>query len=83
MSNIDQQPTDTVGEQVDDSLAYARSLEKAEAESQQAVNDPLAAVKNMRLQQLAACRIKTAEELKTNMDKRDLDKTKADSNHSD
>ena len=56
-----------------DSLAYARSLEKAEANNQHKSNDPLAAVKDMRLKQLAACRIKTAEELKANMLKTKVD----------
>lgn len=61
MSNTDQ-PSD-------DSLAYARSLEKAEASNQKTSDDPLAAVKDMRLQQLAACRIKTAKALKNDMSK--------------
>lgn len=67
MSNIDQ-PSD-------DSLAYARSLERAEASNQQKSDDPLSAVKDMRLQQLAACRIKTAEELKAKMLKTNADST--------
>ncbi len=61
MPNIDQ-PSD-------DSLAYARSLEKAEVNNQKKSNDPLAAVKEMRLQQLAACSIKTQKELKVKMAK--------------
>lgn len=48
----------------DDSLAYARSLERAEASNHKKSDDPLGAVKDMRLQQLAACRIKTEEELR-------------------
>jgi hypothetical protein len=57
-------------EPIDDSLAYARSLEKAAAsESQQEADDPLAGVKDMRLKQLAACRIKTAKELQNKMNK--------------
>ena len=62
----------------EDSLAYARSLEKAEANNQQESDDPLAAVKDMRLQQLAACRIKTAKELKAKMSKKELNKTELD-----
>ena len=54
---------------LDDSLAYARSLEKAETHDELEVNDPLAAVKDMRLQQLAACRIKTEKTLKNSMTK--------------
>lgn len=51
----------------DDSLAYARSLEQSHENT--ASEDPLAAVKDMRLQQLAACRIKTAKELQDKMKK--------------
>ena len=64
----------TIDQPSDDSLAYARSLERAEANNQKKSDDPLAAVKDMRLQQLAACRIKTADELKTKMDKREMEK---------
>lgn len=64
----------TIDQPSDDSLAYARSLERAEANNQKKSDDPLAAVKDMRLQQLAACRIKTADKLKTKMDKREMEK---------
>ncbi len=46
----------------DDSLAYEQSLKQFQKNTVQ--DDPLAAVKDMRLQQLAACRLKTATELK-------------------
>ncbi len=82
MTNINKlsnkQGSEQLNGQSDDSLAYTRSLENAEAESQYATNDPLADVKNMRLQQLAACRIKTANQLQAKMDK-----TKADQSGSE
>jgi hypothetical protein len=56
----------------DDSFAYARSLEKAAKNI--TPEDPLTAVKDMRLQQLAACRIKTAKELQDKMAKTEDDK---------
>ncbi|WNO59414.1 hypothetical protein [Rheinheimera sp. MMS21-TC3] len=49
---------DTTNEkQTDDSLAYENSQTELKAA------DPLATIKDMRLQQLAVCRLKTAEEL--------------------
>lgn len=57
----------------DDSLAYARSLERAGTNHTQETDNPLAAVKDMRLQQLAACRIKTAKELQDKMSKMEDD----------
>lgn len=62
-------------EQVDDSLEYARSLEKLQAKSDSHLesDDPLAVVKELRLQQLAACRIKTANQLQAEMDKTKVD----------
>lgn len=48
---------ETNNEQADDSLAYA------ESQTELKDTDPLASIKDMRLQQLAACRLKTAEEI--------------------
>lgn len=45
----------------DDSLAYERSLKQFQKNTPQ--DDPLKVVKDMRLQQLAACRLKAANEL--------------------
>lgn len=49
-------------EQADDSLEYAHAQEKRTSD------DPLAAIKDMRLQQLAACRVKAAEEMQAMTD---------------
>lgn len=49
----------------DTSLETTNALEDALRESKS--DDPLAAVKTMRLQQLAACRIKTAKALQDKM----------------
>ena len=48
---------ETNNEQADDSLAYA------ESQTELKNTDPLATIKDMRLQQLAVCRLKTAEEI--------------------
>ena len=42
---------------VDDSVAYA------DAQQDKPVDDPLAAIKTMRLEQLAVCRLKTLKEM--------------------
>ena len=42
---------------VDDSVAYA------DAQQDKRVDDPLAAIKTMRLEQLAVCRLKTLKEI--------------------
>jgi hypothetical protein len=47
---------------LDDSLAYAKNQTGLAAE------DPLAAIKTMRLQQLAVCRLKTAAEMQAMAD---------------
>lgn len=47
----------------DDSLAYAQAQTGVQAE------DPLVAIKNMRLEQLAQCRLKSAEEMQTMREK--------------
>lgn len=47
---------------MDDLRAYERAQNSEPAE------DPLAAVKNMRLQQLAVCRLKSAEEMQAMRD---------------
>ncbi len=52
--NEDEQPNQLL----DDSLAYAQ----AHAGTQK--DDPLAAIKSMRLEQLAQCRLKSAEEMR-------------------
>lgn len=54
--NNDNAPLD---EQSDDSLAYLQAQAAEEA-----VDDPLAAIKNMRLEQLALCRLKSQEEMR-------------------
>ncbi|MCK9466160.1 MAG: hypothetical protein M0Q29_09765 [Thiopseudomonas sp.] len=51
-----------IDEFTDDSLAY----DKAQAGVQ--TDDPLAAIKNMRLEQLAVCRLKTEEEMQAMRD---------------
>lgn len=48
---------------LDDSLAY----EQAQAGAQ--TDDPLTAIKNMRLEQLAQCRLKSAEEMQAMREK--------------
>ncbi len=48
----------------DDSLAYAQAQEAAEQ-----ADDPLAAIKELRLGQLAVCRLKSAEEMQAMRDK--------------
>lgn len=58
----------------DASIDTIDSLENALRKSES--DDPLAAVKNMRLQQLAACRIKTAKELDAKMSQSEKDKIK-------
>lgn len=58
----------------DASIDTIDSLENALRKSES--DDPLAAVKNMRLQQLAACRIKTAQELHAKMSQSEKDKLK-------
>lgn len=47
----------------DDAAEYERSPTKHSADN------PLAAIKNMRLQQLAVCRLNAAEEIQTLVDK--------------
>ena len=48
----------------DDSLAYAQAQEAAEQ-----ADDPLAAIKELRLGQLAVCRLKSEEEMQAMRDK--------------
>ena len=48
----------------DDSLAYAQAQEASEQ-----ADDPLAAIKELRLGQLAVCRLKSEEEMQTMRDK--------------
>lgn len=59
-------------DKTDDSLEYQKYLE-AQADAQPEASDPLSEVKGMRLQQLAACRIKTAKELQDKMSKMEDD----------
>lgn len=47
-----------LGEQSDDSLAYLQ------AQAAEETVDPLTAIKNMRLEQLALCRLKSQEEMR-------------------
>ncbi len=49
---------------VDDSLAYAQAQESAER-----ADDPLAAIKELRLGQLAVCRLRSEEEMQAMRDK--------------
>lgn len=48
---------------IDDSVAYA------DAQQDKLVDDPLAAIKTMRLEQLAVCRLKNLKETKEREDK--------------
>lgn len=61
----------------DDSLEYEKYLEalagRSTKDHQAEPSDPLSEVKDMRLQQLAACRIKTAKELQDKMSKTEDD----------
>ncbi len=50
------------GELADDSLAYAK------AQGTQPVVDPLAAIKALRLEQLAVCRLKSEDEMQAMRD---------------
>lgn len=54
-------------ESADDSLEY----EKAQAEMQ-SDDDPLAAIKTMRLEQLAVCRLRSEQEMQAMRDKSQL-----------
>ena len=62
---------ENVETQADDSLDYEQSQIQllTQAQAELPVDDPLAAVKAMRLQQLAVCRLKTAAELQAMRDK--------------
>lgn len=64
-------------DKTDDSLEYKKYLEALAGESTKGhhaeSSDPLAEVKDMRLQELAACRIKTAKELQDKMSKTEDD----------
>ncbi|MFQ3228924.1 hypothetical protein [Reinekea sp.] len=64
MSNEDK----STNEPTDDSLEYEKFQAKSVHE------DPLAAVKELRLQQLAVCRVKAAEEIQTMTDKFEANK---------
>ena len=57
--NEDDQPNQLL----DDSLAYAQAHAGAQKD------DPFAAIKNMRLEQLAQCRLKSAEEMQAMREK--------------
>lgn len=57
----------------DDSLAYAQAQEAAEQ-----ADDPLAAIKELRLGQLAVCRLKSEEEMQAMRD--ELESSATDSN---
>lgn len=58
---------ESADEFIDDSLEY----EKAQAEMQ-SDDDPLAAIKAMRLEQLAVCRLKSEQEMQAMRDKSQL-----------
>ena len=60
----------------DDSLAYAQAQEAAEQ-----ADDPLAAIKELRLGQLAVCRLKSEEEMQAMRD--ELESSATDSNESE